>query len=57
MYKGTQARYGTRSLETGWVKSRRDVCCHMWFELYSEQMAVRFREAGLGEKVGNEGLE
>ena len=45
-YKGTQARYDIKSLETRYVRSRRNVYYHMWFGLYTKEMAVIIREAG-----------
>ena len=61
MYENTKAKYSLGDIETDWVSSNRGVrqgciLSPVLFALYTEELAVRMKEKGLGMKVGNEKL-
>ena len=61
MYENTKAKYSLGDIETDWVSSNRGVrqgciLSPILFAIYTEELAVRVKEKGLGMKVGNERL-
>lgn len=61
MYENTRARYSMGDIETDWVESKRGVrqgcgLSPLLFGLYTEELAVRMKEADRGIRVGNECL-
>ena len=61
MYVNTRARYMLGDIESDWVESKRGVrqgciLSPLLFALYTEELALRVKESGLGMAVGNEKL-
>ena len=61
MYVNTKAKYTLNEVESDWVKSVRDVrqgciLSPLLFGLYTEELTIRVKEAGLGMNVGNDKL-
>ena len=61
MYENTRARYMLGDIESDWVESKRGVrqgciLSPLLFALYTEELALRVKERGLGVTVGREKL-